>query len=70
MTEDSMKHYKEYAKAHRRFQSLPEEIRKKYGKFVKAGIGLVEFIKLHDEGRLEEITIIIVKEETEKEKEE
>lgn len=65
-----VEHYLNYAKAHRRFQNLPIEIRRKYAKFMKAGIGLIEFIKLHDEGRLDEITIIIIEQEKEKEAEE
>ena len=67
MTENSMKHYREYAKAHRRFQALPDDVKRKYSKFVKAGIGLVEFMKLHDEGKLDKMTVIIVEKETEKE---
>jgi len=67
MTEDPMEHYREYAKAHRRFQALPENIRRKYPKFAKAGMGLVEFIKLYKEGKLDEITVIVVEKEAEKE---
>jgi len=70
MSRDPMEHYLAYAKAHRAFQSLPEDIRRKYPKFTKAGIGLVEFIKLHEEGKLDEITVIIVEKETEKEQKE
>ena len=65
-----MKHYKEYAKAHRIFQSLPEEVRRKYGKLAKAGIGLVEFIRLHEKGDLDKLTVVIIEKEVEKEREE
>lgn len=67
MSKDQIKHYLEYAKAHRRFQALSEDIKRKYFKFAKAGIGLVEFIKLHEEGKLDKMTVIIVEKETEKE---
>lgn len=62
-----MKHYREYAKAHRRFQTLPRKVRQKYPKFAKAGMGLVEFMKLHNEGKLDGMTIVIMKKEIEKE---
>lgn len=67
MTEDPMQHYREYAKAYRKFQALPEDVRRKYSKFVKAGIGLVEFTKLHEEGKLDKMMVIMVEKETEKE---
>lgn len=67
MTEDPMEHYKEYAKAHRRFQALPVEIKRKYVKFSKAGMSLVGFMKLHDDGMLDKMTVIVIEKETEKE---
>lgn len=67
MTEDPMEHYREYAKAHRRFQALPNEIKRKYAKFAKAGMSLVGFMKLHDDGMLDKMTVIIIEKETEKE---
>jgi len=70
MSRDPMEHYLIYAKAHRKFQSLPEDIKRKYPKFAKAGIGLVEFIKLFENGELDKLTIVIVEKETEKEREE
>jgi len=68
--ENPMKHYTDYAMAHRKFQALPEEVKRKYGKLTKAGIGLVEFIRLHESGELDKLTVVIIEKEVKKEQEE